>query len=233
MGWAISGFVKRLAGTFRGADQTAHILQLACPRFTNLLELASIEAVTEVLILTKPAAPFSFEYGTRDDILGYSIDMVEEIALRLFGSTATTTAEMMVDNNDILYNQISGLNSTRCNPVVNPQRVCIGAAAISVTSSRTAPSRPACATASTRQLCNSRGRRSRKRVRDLRKGTHHEAMPGSKRGCSQSPVSSALALAGLGGRLHPEEEALTSGAGAARPPRPGRRAAVCPAMAPQ
>ena len=118
----------------RRATVMITLLLGAATKAATPVETARIQAVTEVLILSKPAAPFSilgsFEYA------GYSIDMVEEISLRLFSSTPRVVVEMMVDNNDIIENQAMGLNSTRCNPIMNPQRLCIGAAAISVTSSR-------------------------------------------------------------------------------------------------
>jgi len=62
--------------------------------------------------------------------------MVEEIASRVFSSGITVTKEMLANNNEIIYSSSLGLNSTRCNAVANPQRVCIGAASISITSSR-------------------------------------------------------------------------------------------------
>lgn len=93
----------------------------------SAVEKNKLARISEVVIVTKNAPPFSDPDGR-----GYSMDMLEEIINRLFGSGMTKNLKVMNGTNDV----ISFLNTTYCSPASNPSRLCIGGAAISITSTR-------------------------------------------------------------------------------------------------
>eukprot|EP01043_Picozoa_sp_COSAG02_P034363 COSAG02_NODE_2397_length_8951_cov_3.254406_5_plen_297_part_00 len=114
--------------------------------------------VDEIRIYTKPAPPFSMPYGDKVDgeypsvnpefmgvseAQGYTIDFllaaggllaqVEPMSPGDPSLRSLATVEMLDGNADV-FHQVG--NTTDCDPAVHPRRLCIGAAAISITADR-------------------------------------------------------------------------------------------------
>ena len=92
--------------------------------------------VTEVLILTKASPPFAQPLplaGPSSAIQanGYSIAVLQAVFEDLLPAL-TPRVELLAGNAEIL----SALQSGRCNATTNGQRLCIGAAAMSITRAR-------------------------------------------------------------------------------------------------
>lgn len=119
---------------------------------TGVRAQATID-VDEIIIYTKIAAPFSMPYGPPVDgqypsiqpeglsgeaeAQGYTIDYI----LAQDGLLAQVDPELrdlvtvkMLGGNQEIFHQVG--NTTECDPEANPRRLCIGAAAISITVGR-------------------------------------------------------------------------------------------------
>lgn len=113
--------------------------------------------VDEIRIYTKPAAPFSMPYGEKVDgqypsvtpdlmgvsqAQGYTIDfllaadgLLAQVPVEAGEQPLRSLATVeMLDGNTEIFHQVG--NTTDCDPAVHPRRLCIGAAAISITTER-------------------------------------------------------------------------------------------------
>lgn len=92
-------------------------------------------SLQSVLILTKPAPPFSMPAAAGDDnvqAVGFTMDLLYEVFRRVvLLRDLPVRVEMLADNPAVFH----ALNEPRCN---TSSVVCIGAAAISVTGEREA-----------------------------------------------------------------------------------------------